>query len=139
MFIRVEPRVKLKLSDLGVDKRTLQSFNPSEPFKWGLKGYRSGDGLVVSLFSDRILQVVYLAGESDKNRCTTYYQDPESFVEVPTHHVGFIYSVDGPSKVKAGEQIQDHRELKHERDPRFYMDRNRRKNHCRPIHQASHR
>ena len=105
MFIAVEPRVKLKLRDLSVDKRTLQSFNPSASFKGRLTGYRSGDGLVVSLWKDRILQVFYLADESDKHLCATYYQNPESFVEFPTNHFDTIF-IEGPSTVRAGEQIK---------------------------------
>jgi hypothetical protein len=105
MFIEIEPRGKLKLRDLRLDKRTLQSFNPSAPFNRGLKGYRSSDGLVLSLFKDEILQIFYIADESDKHRCFAYYQQPESFVEMSIDHVEVIHAIDCPESIKAGEQV----------------------------------
>jgi WG repeat protein/PKD domain-containing protein len=105
MFVAVEPQVNLKLDDLHLDKRTLQSFNPAEPVKGKLKGYFSTDGLVTSLFKDTILQIFYIAGESDKGVCADYYVQPQSFVAVPQVHVPEIYSITGPPTINAGERL----------------------------------
>ena len=104
MFIAVRPREKLKLSDLHLDKRTLQYFTPTAPYK--LKGYRSTDGLVVSLYEDRILQIFYLPRHSDEHLCADLYLNPEMFVEVPIVHVPVVQRIDGPESIKAGEKLK---------------------------------
>ena len=104
MFIAVKPREKLKLSALRLDKRTLKSFTPSAPYK--LKGYRSSDGLVVSLFEDRILQIFYIAQPSDQHLCADFYLNPESFVQVHIVHVPMVQRVDGPETIKAGQILK---------------------------------
>ena len=106
MFIDVQPRVKLKLADLRLDKRTLQAFNPSAPVKGDMKGYRSSDGFVVSLHKDRVLQMVYVPNESDRQRCADYYARLEQFVEVPLAHVHYIHQLNGPESIKAGEKLE---------------------------------
>ena len=104
MFIAVRPKSKLKLSTLGLDKRTLRYFTPSAPYK--LKGYLSSDGLLVSLFEDRIMQIFYLPRSSDEQLCADFYLKPESFVEVPIDHVARIHKIDGPGSIKAGELLK---------------------------------
>jgi hypothetical protein len=106
MFIEVEPTVKLKLKDLHLDKRLLQRFNPSVPADGRFDGYRSRDGLVVSLLKDEVLQIVYLADESNKHACADYYKQPEAFVEVPILHVAVISSLKGPDTIKAGDNLK---------------------------------
>jgi hypothetical protein len=69
MFIQVKPRGSLKFSDLQLDKRRFASFNPSAPFKRGFNGYRSRDGLLIQAYKQSILQLNYIAGETDRNLC----------------------------------------------------------------------
>lgn len=104
MFIAVEPRAKLKLSDLHLDKRTLQYFTPSAPYK--LKAYRSSEGVVVSLYKDEILQIFYLPRHSDEPLCADFYLNPESFVETPIVHVQWVERIDAPESIKAGEMLK---------------------------------
>ena len=106
MFIAVEPRMKLKLADLHLDKRKLQYFNRYPPSKRGYTGYYSRDGLVVGLYKDTIVQVFYIAGESDQALCLDYYGRPESFVEIPVVHVPVVDSIQGPSSIRAGERLK---------------------------------
>jgi hypothetical protein len=104
MFIEVEPRVKLKFSDLHLDKRKVQTFNPSAPFKMGLKGYRSADGLVIMESKGKILQLDYIADQADRHQCASYYEQPESFVQVIVNHYG-ISSIEAPDTIRAGERL----------------------------------
>jgi hypothetical protein len=111
MFIEVEPRADLKradleLDDLHLDKKRLRYFNVSVPAHRDFKGYRSDDGLVVSLWKNRVLQVVYFASEADRPRCAGYYQRPESFVEIVLVHVPLIYRVTAPESIKDGEKLR---------------------------------
>lgn len=106
MFIEVQPRAKLKFDDLHLDKKRLHYFNPSNPAARDFKGYRSDDGLVVSLWKNRVLQIVYLASEPDRPRCADYYQRPELFVEVPLVHVPLIYRLVAQENIKDGEKLR---------------------------------
>lgn len=105
MFIAVEPRKKLKLADLHLDKRKLQYFDRYPPSKRRYTGYHSRDGLVLGLFKDTIVQIFYIAGDSDEALCVDYYGRPESFVEVPVIHVPVVHSIQGPSSIRAGERL----------------------------------
>lgn len=105
MLIQVRPRNPLKLSDLKLDKRAFTSFNPSAPLKRGFIGYRNQDGLVIQVYKKSVVQIVYLANDSDRNLCAEYYEEPESFVEVVFNHYDNMY-VDGPESVKAGEILR---------------------------------
>jgi hypothetical protein len=104
MFIEVEPRVTLKFSNLHLDKRKFETFNPSAPFKRGLKGYRSSDGLVIRASKENILQLDYIADQADRYLCASYYERPESFVEVIINHVASS-SIDAPETIRAGERL----------------------------------
>lgn len=104
MFIAVRPRLKLKLRDLYLDKRALKYFTPSAPYK--LKGYRSSDGIVVSLFKDSIVQIFYIARDSDEHLCTDFYRQSEVFVEVPIVHVPVIHNIEGPGSIIAGKPLK---------------------------------
>lgn len=106
MFIEIEPREKLKLTDLHLVKQHLQHFNPSDPAVRDFKGYRSDDGLLVSLFKDRILQIVYLPTESEAQRCSNFYVRPESFVKVVLVHVPYVYKLEAPETIQAGENLK---------------------------------
>jgi hypothetical protein len=105
MFIEVEPRVTLKFSNLHLDKRKFETFNPSAPFKRGLKGYRSSDGLLIRASKEKILQLYYIADQADRHLCSSYYERPESFVEVIINHFA-ASSMDAPDTVRAGERLE---------------------------------
>lgn len=106
MFIEVEPREKLKLRDLHLDKRHLKHFNASDPAVNGYKGYCSDDGLLVSLFKNRILQIVYIPVEAELQRCSSFYAQAESFVKVVLVHVPLVYKVEAPETIRAGEKLK---------------------------------
>src|SRR6185436_12426970 len=92
-----------KLHDLHLEKKRLDSFNPSAPFRDGLKGYRSSDGLVIRTFKDRVQLIYYIADAANRPSCPKYYEQPESFVEVIDVHVPIVF-IDCPLKsVVAGQ------------------------------------
>ena len=104
MFIQVEPRKSLKFSELHLKKKDYASFSPTDPTQRGYQGFRTPDGFLVRAYKGRILQLSYIANESDRQRCSKYYESPESFVEIILNHYSNMY-VDGPESVKAGENL----------------------------------
>jgi hypothetical protein len=105
MLIQVRPRNPLKLSDLNLDKRAFKSFNPSAPLKRGFFGYLNQDGFVIQVYKKSVVQIVYLANDSNRNLCAEYYEEPESFVARPFNHYDSMY-VDGPDSVKEAEILR---------------------------------
>jgi hypothetical protein len=69
-----------------------------------LKGYRSSDGLVIRASKEKILQIDYIADQADRHLCASYYERPESFVEVIIKHVASSY-IDAPETIRAGERL----------------------------------
>ena len=106
MFIAVRPRAKLKLRDLGLDKRHSQHFNASDPPARDYPGYRSDDGLMVSLFKDKVVQIFYLPTAVDADRCKDYYSRAESFIRIVIVHVPLIYKLEAQETIKAGEKLR---------------------------------
>lgn len=105
MFIAVHPRAQLKLRDLNVDKRKLDQFNASDPPRHEFKGYRSDDGLLVSVYRGRVGQIFYLPTRADSARCHSYYSQSESFAQVVLVHVPLISRLEAPETIKAGERL----------------------------------
>jgi len=104
MLIQVRPRGSLKLSDLKLSKREFISFNPSAPLKSGFIGYWNQDGLVIQGYKKSVIQLVYLASDSDRSRCAEYYDEPKSFLAKFYNHYDTM-DLDGPETVKAGEKL----------------------------------
>jgi hypothetical protein len=105
MFIQVEPRSKLKLSDLRIDKKQLRRFGPSEFLDRRGKDYETTDGLVISTFKERVYQKVYIALPSDRLLCPAYYEQPEIFIQTSMVHPPMVVSIDCPQKVNAGQNL----------------------------------
>ena len=106
MFILVQPRAKLRLRDLGLDKRHLQYFDGSDPVDRDFKGYRSDDGLVVSLVKDRVLQICYLPAAIDPTRCNDYYSRPESLAKIFLAHMHVVMRLEAQETIQAGEKLR---------------------------------
>ena len=106
MLIDVEPRSHLKLRDLHLDKRRLYHFNGSDPPSRDFKGYSSGDGLLVTLYKDKVIKMVYVPAEMNAAACANYYQRPVSFAQTYLVHVPVVTSVETQPTVKAGEKLK---------------------------------
>jgi hypothetical protein len=106
MFIHVEPKTKLKLDDLRLDKKKLRVFGPSAPISRGSKGYETIDGLVIETFRGRIVQLEYIADPSDRHRCPAYYEQPESFIHTLIIHPPLgVYILCPDTAVTAGTNL----------------------------------
>ncbi|MCM3873817.1 MAG: hypothetical protein ND895_24275 [Pyrinomonadaceae bacterium] len=106
MFIHVEPRAKLNLDDLRLDKRTLKVFDRSAPLERGHNGYETKNGLVIDTFRGRVFQLDYIADPSDRPLCPSYYEEPELFIQTLIVHPPLGVYIDCPAKaVTAGTNL----------------------------------
>jgi len=87
MFIDVELRARQKLQSLNLDKKKFRTFNPAEPYQMDLKGYwNESDGLLINTLRGEVIQVDYLPAAADTSRCSSLYEEPESFIRmIPVH------------------------------------------------------
>src|SRR6185295_1635704 len=104
-FIQVEPKTKLKLGDLHLDKKMLKVFDPSAPVGRGNKGYQTRDGLIIDTFRGRVLQLDYILDPSEWPLCPSYYEEPELFVQTLTVHPPLTVSIYCPEAVTAGTKL----------------------------------
>ena len=106
MFVEIAPLATLKFDDLQPNKRNFKTFNPTAPSKWGFKGYLDeSDGLIIKEYKGRVIQLDYIASANDVHLCRSYYDPPESFIEVFDGHVPFVWLDCPKSPVPDGEQI----------------------------------
>lgn len=105
MFIQVEPRSKLKLSDLRLDKKQLRRFGPSPFLDRRGKDYETTDGLVISTYKGRVYQQVYIAAAPTDRLCLAYYEQPEIFIQTLSVHPPISLYVDRPEKITAGTHL----------------------------------
>ena len=106
MLIDIEPLAKLKLRDLGLNRRHLTYFDGSDPPYRDFKGYSTNDGLLLTLFKDKVLRMIYVPAQIDAGPCSHYYQRPESFAEVRLVHVPVIHKLEAEESIKAGEKLK---------------------------------
>ena len=83
LMIQVTPKNELRLADLRIDERRFRRFDPSEPKGIGYEGFiDEEEGLVIRTFQGRVEQITYIATSRDRTRCPSYYENPESFVQI---------------------------------------------------------
>jgi hypothetical protein len=99
VFIHVQPKSKLRLEDLHLNRRQLTVFDSTAPLDRGSKGYRTMDGLVVDVFKGRVVQLEYIADPSDQYVCQSYYEQPELFIQTLMVHPPLTLAIDCPSYV----------------------------------------
>jgi hypothetical protein len=81
LSIRVTPKNKLSLSSMNLDEKAFRKFDASEPAGQGYEGFIDDkDGLVIRAFKGLVEEIVYLPYASDRERCSSYYENPENFV-----------------------------------------------------------
>ncbi len=83
MFIEVVPTHKLKLKDLGLEKKTLRPFGIIESYSSKRKGYYNQTGLIIGAYGEEIESLAYVA-ESPENPlsvCSDFYRDPVPFIQ----------------------------------------------------------
>ena len=80
MFIEIVPNNKLRLKDLGLQKKMLRPLQIFESYALKRKGYYSQTGLVISTYGEEIEKLAYVA-ENPLSICNDFYQDPVPFIQ----------------------------------------------------------
>jgi hypothetical protein len=92
LSIRVTPKDKLLLSSLNLDEKAFRKFDPSDPPGQGYEGFIDDkDGLVMRVFKGAVEEIVYLPYASDRERCSSYYEDLETFVRTASITCGLRF------------------------------------------------
>jgi len=105
MLIKVTPQTKIPLASLDL-RRGFRKFNPSVPPQPGYAAYLDRkQGVISTSFQGVVLQMTYLASQSDSRACPSYYEDPEAMVQIGTFNHSAMMELRCPSRVKAGEVI----------------------------------
>lgn len=60
VFIQVWPKARPRLSDLHLDRKTLETFETSR-LHWTHKGFLAKEGLVIDTSRGKVIQLVYIA------------------------------------------------------------------------------
>jgi hypothetical protein len=83
LMVQVTPKSEMVLSNLQIDEKSFRKFDPSDPPGLGYEGYiNEQEGLIIKAFKGKVEEVIYIASAQDKHRCSSYYENPESFVRV---------------------------------------------------------
>ena len=83
LLIATTPKTNLPLKRLRINKTKLRSFDPSSPPNSGYVGYIDDkEGLLLKTYKGRVLEIHYIAMANDKPLCPSYYENPESLIQV---------------------------------------------------------
>jgi hypothetical protein len=83
LLIQVTPKTNLQLSDLGLDKAALRTFEPSSPPGIGYEGFiDDANGVVVRTLKGRVDQIAYVANSEDRKLCPEYYENIEGALKL---------------------------------------------------------
>jgi hypothetical protein len=83
LLIEVKLIRPIKFSDLRIDKKSLKRFDPATPKNIGYLGYLDEiAGLVIQTYKGDVLQFDYIAAKRDVKSCPSYYESPQSFVQI---------------------------------------------------------
>jgi hypothetical protein len=83
LLIEVKLTIPVDIGALQIDKKRFRTFDPSSPPNIGYKGYiDKKDGLVIKTYKGKVLQLDYIAAKKDVPLCPSYYEDPESFIQL---------------------------------------------------------
>ena len=108
MLVEVELSTPVGFNSLGIKKGNFTTFDPSSPSDIGYKGYiDKKEGIVIKTYKGDVLQIDYIAAARDVRLCPSFYQDPESFIQVFYCMLPPVASIDCPTKDPVdGEQIE---------------------------------
>lgn len=88
LLIQVTPKKDLKLSDLNLDERKLNRFDPAEPpnVNSGYEGYvDEGEGISIRTSRGKVQVINYFAAAKDRHLCPTYSGAPKWFCSILIH------------------------------------------------------
>jgi hypothetical protein len=83
LLIEVTPKTEFQLSDFQIEEKKFRKFDPASPPGLGFAGYISEEeGVVFKTYKGKVQQVDYFAAAKDKHLCSTYYESPETFIQM---------------------------------------------------------
>jgi hypothetical protein len=83
LLIKITPRTEIRLTDLKLDEKKFEKFDPSDPPNLGFEGYVNEDeGIIIRAIKGRVDQICYIAAARDRHLCPQYYKDPKKFIEI---------------------------------------------------------
>lgn len=86
LLIKIKPKKKLSMQEMGFDEGVMRIFDPSQPANIGYKGYIDDkEGLVVRTIAGKVDEVNYIVTIEDKKLCPEYYAKPEQFIKILVH------------------------------------------------------
>lgn len=106
LLVQVEFVTPVSFGSLKVNKKNFRTFDPSTPPNIGYKGYiDEKEGLLIKTYKGKVLQLSYIATGKEVHRCASYYEAPESFIQVFIHHYSPAADIDCPKEAVEGERI----------------------------------
>jgi hypothetical protein len=108
LLVEIELETPATLDSLAINKRNFKTFDPSTPRNIGYKGYiDKREGLVIKTYKGEVLQLDYIAARKDVRLCPSYYEDPESFIQLMMCGLGPTPNISCPTKDPVdGEQVE---------------------------------
>ncbi|MCM3869394.1 MAG: hypothetical protein ND895_01685 [Pyrinomonadaceae bacterium] len=96
----------MKFDDLQRNKSNFKRLNPTAPYKFDFSGYiDETEGLVIKTYKGKVIQLDYISSAADLHLCPSYYDNPQSFIEVYKGHVPVVLLTCPKSPVPEGKQI----------------------------------
>ena len=83
LLVQITPRTEIRLTDLQLDEKKFEKFDPSDPPNLGYEAYLNEDeGIVIRAVKGKVDRVCYIAAAKDRHLCPKYYENPKMFVEI---------------------------------------------------------
>jgi hypothetical protein len=108
LLVEVKLIRPIKFRNLRIDKKVLKRFDPAHPKNIGYLGYLDEvGGLVIQTYKGDVLQFDYIAAKRDVKSCPSYYESPQSFVQILIEGCCPSLTLTCPqTRPTAGEQIK---------------------------------
>ena len=86
LLVEVELTIPVRLDSLRINKKNFRTFDPSSPPNIGYKGFiDERAGLIIKTYKGKVLQLEYIGAGKDVHLCPSYYENPESFIQLLIH------------------------------------------------------
>jgi hypothetical protein len=107
LLIEVNHKSGLQFNGLGLDPKSRRAFDPSTPPNMGYVAYiDENEGLLLNTYNGNVLTSYYIAAARDRHLCPSYYEDPESIVQVGlSDSLTSVIAQCPATKPRAGERI----------------------------------
>jgi hypothetical protein len=87
------------LRALQINRKNFRTFDPSSPPNIGYRGYiDEKQGLIIKTYKGNVLQLDYIASAKDVGLCPSYYEEPETFIQLLIDYCCPSLAVNCPSQ-----------------------------------------